>query len=690
MPDEMQNMEATVTPMEDGGAQVDFNQPAAPQQAMMQLPDEVLNLAPFIAQISDQVFSSYLDETQKKSGPDILKEIGQYVVEEYEVDRLSRAKWEENVSQYLKLFTSFMDPKSSPWENCSNICLPLLSISALQFHARAYDALIPPKEVVKVYPVGEEDIPRAERVGKYMNYQVLYKMPNFEEDMDKSLMQLPIVGDVHRKTFFDAEVGQTVSQYVPSMDVVVNYGVRDIETAKRITHCLPGMTINEIRKRVAKGIYVREAWDLLPGVETVQSEIKDVSEKSQGIEQPGIENDMPRLILEQHRNWDLDGDGIAEPYVVTVDFESRTVLRITRREINNTVTDYWTHYVFFPNPEGYYGLGFGILIRHLNESANAIINEVIDAGGLANKQGGFILKKAGFKGGIMDFKQGEYKVVDLNVDDIRKAIYHFDFKGPNSTLYSVLGLLFEYSKLVSSVSETMTGQMPSSDTPATTVMALIEEGRKVFSAIHKRIHRSFKKELKKIYRLNSIFIDEKLYFHVLGENNMPDMNLPPQVIARADFMDTDDVVPVSDPAISSRAERVLKAQMVVQDVRSNPLTAQNAEANFKATERFYKALEVPNIGEILKPPPQPPDLSPEEENAGFFTEKPATVLPQQDHAWHLTMHKDLLERDPIFQELTPEGEKLLKQHIQATVGALYLQAKENEKRNVAQAMGMGQ
>lgn len=283
-------------------------------------------------------------------------------------------------------------------------------------------------------------------------------------------------------------------------------------------------------------------------------------------------------------------------------------------------------------------------------------------------------------------ERGVYKSVKANVDDIRKAIFNFDFKGPNQTLYAVLGLLYEYSKLVSSISETMTGQLPSSDTPAYAIQALIEEGKKVFSAIHKRIHRSFKKELNKIYRLNSIYLNEREYFKVLGDNNMPQGQQ--MTIGKIDFQETLDVIPVSDPAIISRSEKVMKAQQVLQDIRTNPLTAQNQEANFVATKRFYEALEIPNIAELLKPPPPPPDLTPEQENANFFTEQPANLLPQQDHQWHLQMHRAFLEQDTLFSnELTPQGKKMAEQHVQATIAALYIQKREQEKQQI---MGGGQ
>ena len=650
-----------------------------------EIPEEIINLAPMVQRVEDAIFPSYLDETSRNDGPAILDQMGQYVVEEFDQDLASRSEWEENATAFHKLFTGYMPEKTEPWENCSNICLPLLTTAVLQFHARAYEALFPPREVVKVYPVEESDIPRAERVSKFMDYQVLYKMPNYGEGMDKSLMQLPIMGDIHRKTFFDPGISQNVSQYVSSMDVVVNYGVQDIESAKRITHILY-LTVNEIRKRVRKEIFLEEAWDLGPGEKTNQSPLRDQVDDAQGTQEAGLDHDKTRMFLEQQRDWDLDGDGIAEPYVVTTDYETGLVVRITSRTHQGKVVEYWTHYVFFPNPEGYYGLGLGILIRHLNEAANGIINEVIDAGSLANMQGGFVNTRSGIKGGALDFQRGQYKSVNANTDDLRKAIFSFEFKGPNATLYQVLGLLFNQVERVSSISESMSGKMPSSDTTTNATLAVIEQGSKVISSIYKRIRQSLKKEFDKIYRLNSLFLDEELYFHFLWLNNLPDMQQQQEPIGKADFRDDDNVQPVSDPSIISKSEKVAKAQLVVQDVRTNPMTANNPEANYKATERLYKALDIENIGEILKPPPPPPDLSPEEENAGFFTEQPANVLPQQDHAWHLTMHKDFEDTDTLFAELTPAGVKLLQQHTQATIAALYLAAKQNESNRVKAAV----
>ncbi len=679
----MPENETIVTPTADGGAEVVINQPKVPR---IQASDDV-NLVPSIEKTTAENYTSIYDSNKKLDGKAVLKEIGQVVVSEYETDKASRSEWEENTEKALKLFTNFMGVKNFPWTNASNVNLPMMAIAILQFQARAYDAIIPTREIVKVFDPGGDDLERADRVDKYMNYQLLYKMENFEAHFDKTLIQLPLEGSVFKKTYRDFVKKQNVSEYISAMDFVMNYGARSLEDATRQTHIIR-LTKNDIRKRVNAGVFIQEAWDLKVGSMEEKSSVREMADKSEGIEEAGNEYNRPRVMLEQHRDWDLDGDGVEEPYVITVDKEKNLVLRIVDRTYTDSegkklVDEYFTEYTFFPNPEGSYGLGFGTLLRGLNESANSIVNEVIDAGMLANLQGGFFLRKSGLKAQDLKFERGQYKAVDAWVDDIRKALFTFDFKGPNQTLYATLGLLYEYSKLVSSISETMTGQMPASDTPATTVLALIEEGRKVFSTIHKRIHRSFKKELKKLYRLNSRFLDDSEYFRVLGKNNLPEGDR--LKIGRTDFIDTYDIVPVSDPTITSRAEKIAKQQQVVQDIRTNPLTANNPEANFIATKRYYEILEVQDIDALLKPP-VPPDLSPEEENAGFIMQKPATVLPKQNQQWHLQVLQTFLQGD-FAQQLTPEGRQLAEQHGREHMAQLYLQQAKLEQQQLQQIMG---
>jgi chaperonin GroES len=668
---EIEDLEAVVDLIEGGekGAVVNFDSPQDKYIAS----NEGANLVDEI-RASANLFPSYFNDKDLKTADEILLEIGQTVVEDYESDVASRQGWEENISNILKLFSSYADPKTYPWENCSNVKLPVITVAAIQFHARAYDSLLPSKDIMRAIATGDEDIESAERVEKYINYQLSYKMKEFRTGMDTSLLQIPLFGSVFRKTYFDFNRKRPSSTYVNVMDLVLPYSYSSFEDVPRKTQRVV-LYKNDIRKRVAAGVFVREAWDLGPGTSLyLFSPLKSTSDDISGVNPGTSWENMPRLFLEQHRDWDLDGDGIQEPYVITVDYETRTVVRITPRTFVDAFgqeqeIEYYTHYYFLPNPEGVYGIGLGSLLWGMNESMNSILNEVIDAGSLANLQGGFVSKRSGVSRGPLKFMMGEYTEVDTMVEDLSKAFYHFDFKGPNQTLYATLGLLYEYAKMVSSISETMTGQMPSGDTPGVTIMALIEEGRKVYSSVFKRIHTSFQGELEKIARLDSIFLDEREYFKALGDRNIPAG--PQMEVGRSDFAATIDIIPVSDPNILSRGEKILKAQQVLENVRQSPLTANNMEAQREAEARYYDALEVQNYEALLAEPEPAPDLTAEEENAEMLLEKGVQVLPTNDDLVHIDIHTGFLE-GTFQEELSPHAKNLIEGHNKEHVAQLYL------------------
>lgn len=666
--EELDEQNATVTPTGDG-AVVEFSSPLADYIASV----EGKNLVDMML-AANNLYPSYYNDSVLKSAEEILLEIGGIVVSDYEADVASRQTWEQNIANILKLFSTYADPKTYPWPNCSNVKLPVITIASIQFHARAYDSLLPPKDIMRAIATGDEDVEPAKRAEKYMNYQLSYKMKEFRTGMDTSLLQVPLFGSVFRKTYFDFDKRRPASTYVNAMDLVLPYAYTNFEDTPRKTQRII-LYKNDIRKRAAAGVFIRDAWNLGPGTSLyLFSPLKSVSDNISGV-QPGTSwEDMPRMFLEQHRDWDLNGDGIAEPYVITVDYETQKVVRITPRTFvdafgDQQEIDYYTHYYFLPNPEGAYGIGLGSLLWGMNESMNTILNEVIDAGSLANLQGGFVSKRSGVAKGPLKFKMGEYVEIDSLVEDISKAFYHFDFKGPNQTLYATLGLLYEYAKMVSSISETMTGQMPSGDTPGVTMMALIEEGRKVYSSVFKRIHNSFQDELGKIARLDSIFLNEVEYFKLLGERNMPTGETMES--GRSDFMSTIDIIPVSDPNILSRGEKILKAQQVLENVRSSPLTQNNLEAQREAEARYYEALEVQNYQVLLKEPEPKPDLSAEEENAEMLLERGVTVLPTNDDLAHIDIH-DAFLLGTFSTGLSPHAKNLIEGHSKEHMAQLYL------------------
>ena len=655
----------------------------------------------------DAIYDMFLDKDNIALGikeEDLVK-IGNMVVEEYDIDKASMSVYDERKAKWRSLFIGFMETKDFPWEDASNVNTPLLSEACLQFQARAYEALLPSQEIVKAKPMDSKFKDEALRVQRYMDYQLLEEMEEWEPDMDKLLLALPLIGVLYKKTYYSKKKGRIVSELLTPDEFITNYRCKRLQDAERKTHPI-WMPLNDIKINMKDGIFIDNEQIRSQGnnlnQNTTSPEYTREADRSDGQEEPAdITVTNRRIILEQHRfldiNYDvkqskiLEQDGIERPYIVWVDYESRKVLRISSpqyvdQESGNVKTfDYFTDYPFIPNPDSHYAYGFGHFLDHLNQAANSIVNQLIDSGTLNNLQGGFVSRRGGMKRGVLSFKMGEFKEVDIMADDIRKGIYEMQFKAPSNVLFNLLGMIRSWSKELVSVSEWMSGKLPPSDTAATTMLAIIEQGLKVFSSIQKRCHRSFHKELRKIYILNSCYLDEKLYYDIQDSGSGEFKTLS---IGKNDFLKTRDIKPTSDPNITSRAERMIKAQTLVQEVKTNPVTANDIMAIYEATREYLVIVTgdtqvVDRCFPKPKPPSPPPDLPPQEENAGFIREISANALPQQDHRKHLFEHQAFLE-SVWGEQMEAQGKNLAKAHMKDHMAFLYLQG-EQERAMMQQA-----
>lgn len=543
-----------------------------------------------------------------------LIKMGKEVIENFEIDQESRHNWEEQALRWMRLATQVVEKKTFPWTGAANVKFPLLTTASLQFHARAYPSLLPSSkgvvkgEVIGFDPTGEKQ-EKAIRIGKHMSYQVMHQLVGWEEDMDKMLLVLPIVGCVFKKTYFDPVVEKPVSRTCSALDVVVNYYASCLEDAERVSHIME-LSPNAIKERQNAGIYRDvELGDRGPrSFKTPRDKMQD----AKGVYDPANDRNQYRVIIEQHCWWDLDDDGYAEPYVVTVDFETQEILRIVarfrakdirRREDGKLVSikpiQYFTKFDFIPNPDnGIYGVGFGILLGPINESTNTLINQLLDAGTLSNLQGGFLAKGIRVKNGNLRFTPGEWKEVNSVGDDLKKGIVPLPSKEPSSVLLNLLQALTEAGQRLSSVSEIFTGEMPGQNTPATTTMAAINEGMKVFSAIYKRIYRALSQEFQKLHNLNALYMDDAEYFSVIGDGG----ETKPGVAYQQDYQEDDvTVIPTADPNVVNEQSKLMQAQMLMGMIQFIP----NKEAVIRRT---LEAGEVKNIEELMKPPgPPPPD-----------------------------------------------------------------------------------
>jgi hypothetical protein len=269
------------------------------------------------------------DNIEPLLGEELSDEIGRAVYESYEIDKQSRSDWEERMENAIKLALQIVEKKSVPWPNASNVKFPLVTIGALQFSARSYPVLVKPPEVVKYRVVGEdpngEKAARAQRISHHMSYQLLEEDENWEEDFDKALIALPILGTVFKKSFYDPVKRHNISKLVLPQNLVVSYYANSIEDCERKTEEFE-LYDREIRARQLRGVYSdKELGNIQPRGD------KKISDKRQGVREPTEDKKKPRPLLEQHCYWDLDDDGLPEPYVIVVDKSSKKCLRIVNR-----------------------------------------------------------------------------------------------------------------------------------------------------------------------------------------------------------------------------------------------------------------------------------------------------------------------------------------------------------------------
>jgi chaperonin GroES len=543
-------------------------------------------------------------------------------------DDMSRQAWLSDQDEWIKLAAQVRETKDFPWERASNVKYPLVSLAALQFHARALPGLINSSLPVQAKVLGEDPQlqkrARADRVRRYMSYQILDQMEEWMDEMDRMMIVLPIIGLCYKKTYYSENLQRCRSILVLPRELIVNYHATDYNRA-RLSHVIM-MDQNELRELQLKGIYLDV--DLTPEFKTVTG----VRDETVGLSHGGsIDLEDPYEIIESHCWWDLDNDGYKEPYIVTFHRDSRKVLRIVARWEEGDIEynakgkiskikacDYFTPYMFFPDPNSaVYGLGFGRFLGPTNEAVNTLINQLIDAGTLSVLQSGFLARGIKLTGGSTRFKPGEWKVVNTTGDDLRKGIVPMPVRDPSPTLFQLLGMLIDSGQRLSSVSDMMTGENPGQNQPASTTMAVLEQGLKVFTGIYKRIHRSLAAEYRALYKLNYRNLDVQEYQKVLDAGVEPPQ-LPPgatpeqqqmaleQAPPKATIEDFNpeglDIIPASDPNFVTDGQKSMKAQALLQKVQMGlPLNIQVVTRQVLESEGHENIMELMNI-----PPPSPP------------------------------------------------------------------------------------
>ena len=660
-------IQADSAPIETEEVDVETVEEVTPDVIMTEDGGAILNPTP------EEPSTDFYANLAENVSEDELQRISSKLLGEFDDDKSSRKDWEEGFAKGLDLLGFKYDERSQPFQGASGVTHPLLAESVTQFQAHAYRELLPAKGPVDVNIVGEITIDKegqAERVKDFMNYQITNVMQEYDPEMDQLLFHLPLSGSAFKKVYYDASLGRAVSKFIPSENLVVPYNASDLMTAERIAHVLK-MSENDLRKKQVSGFY-RDI-DLSPG-QSDEDPVQEKMDKLEGVQK--TEDDYEFNLIEFHAECDIEGfedkdqngepTGIKLPYIITIDENSREVLSIYRNfkpnDPKKEKVSFFVHFKFLPGL-GFYGFGLIHMLGGLSRTATSALRQLIDAGTLSNLPAGFKARGLRIRDDDSPIQPGEFRDVDAPSGSIREGLMPLPYKGPDQTLFQLLGFVVQSGREFASIADQKIGDGSQSN-PVGTTMALLERGSRVMSSIHKRLHYAQHIEFKILARVFSEYLPPSYPYSVRGG----DRN-----IKVLDFDDRVDVVPISDPNIFSMTQRISLAQTQLQLAQSNP----EIHSLYEAYKRMYMALGVDAIDSILPPPKQPAPLDPAQENASSLKNIPFQVFPGQDHMMHINAHRAFMSS--FLVKNNPQILLILQAHVSEHIS--FMAREEIETKN---------
>ncbi len=608
-----EGMDIEMIPDEDGGVTIDFD----PQDQRGKGDDFYMNLA---EEIPDRELSRIAGE----------------LMSEFDANKSGRQEWEDAYANGLELLGFSYEERAQPFRGASGVTHPLLAEAATQFQAQAFNELLPASGPVRTAVLGAETREKEQqaiRVKQFMNYYITNVMEEYTPELDQMLFFLPLAGSTFKKVYYDETKGRAVSKFVPAEHLVVPYETSDLETCPNITQVIR-MSLNDLRKKQVSGFYLD--MDVLPA-QGESGSVEDEIQRIDGVTPSQIDYDC--TILECHVDLDLEGyeeededgelTGIKIPYVVTISQDNGQILSIRRNyredDEDKRKIQYFVHYKFLPG-FGFYGLGLIHTIGGLSRTATAALRQLIDAGTLSNLPAGFKARGLRIRDDDDPLQPGEFRDVDAPGGAIRDSLMPLPFKGPDATLFNLLGFVVQAGQRFATITDLKVGDGNQQAAVGTTI-AMLEQGSRVMSAVHKRLHYAMRVEFKMLARVMSESLPQEYPYSVEGAES---------AVMASDFDDRIDVVPVSDPNMFSQAQRIALAQTKLQLAGAAP-ELHNMHEVYKD---MYEALGVKDTDRIMKriPDEEPEPKDPAQENIDALDMVPLQAFEGQEHEAHIMAH----------------------------------------------------
>ena len=607
-----------------------------------------------------------LDEQERES-------IAQVCMEDFRADRDSRAEWDAMHADWVAVYNQQDAPYNRPWPGSSDESLGLLTEACNSFQARAYKAFFAsrmPVAAVSTRPSDPNASQRAKRVSQFLQWSLFFKDQTYKEDKAAMLLRVAVHGSDFSKTYFDPVMNRIVTRPVRAEDLFVPYhigpiNIEDVHRKSELIH----LQLNEGRIRASEGYFLFPPEAMMIG--QIESPIQQQNDRDNGFRPTATQSEDMAQIIEQHRDLDLDGDGIGEPYKVWVDVTSEKLLRIevryevdeSGRPLNGRLPiEEYTHYRFLANPDGFYGYGLGFLLGKTNIAINKLLRQFIDATTLSihGNMSGFISEALNISKGPVKIELGTLKTVSASTDDIQKGIKTLSFPAPPPTLMQATAPLEGRAPRIGAPTDAAAGDINKVFQP-TTMQTMVEQSLVMFTSVQEFLLHSWSKELNKIYRLHGIYFRGVEGFISIGLEGPEEM-----VVTEQDFADDMLIMPVADPRMMTQQSRLQKAQFLFEFATKNPIVGNNPEVLLAVSRRLLEEMEIDGIDSILprsvdELPPPAPDPKAMAEQAKVQVEQQKLQLEAQKVQQTVQLEAQKMQVDQQMKQASMVGDQQLQQ-----------------------------
>lgn len=602
---------------------------------------------------------------------EIIANLGKQIDRDWEAADGSRTEWMNQKAEGLRLYWGIIRAKDFPFKGCANLHVPLIRTIADTLHSNVMGSINMEKPA-SVVPVGAEDVPKARKAEKLLNWQFTAQV-DYPDLVDKIVNTTLIFGHCPVKTRYVVEKSNGEKRFDGiRCDVITperflmppDARDADVQEMDYVMQEIP-MTRSDLLKRASAGMYnlTKEDLDKLPaGTESktdreAEMALERIREVKSGVNPEPMRGKNKRYftLIEWHGSFDTDDDGIESRLMVSYLKEAKKVLRVVLQKRKRP----FTIVRFSQILDRAVGESVPDLLMHVNQELNTLHNQRVDAVTIANIPYFFFDPAAGYDPNKVTLVPGMGIPVQGSPS---QAVYFPPTNGVRPEMYQEEDRLFQYGERLLGAGSHTQGVMETKRTTATEIAATDRRAGIRFLTIYNRIKKGLREIMNIALELDKENMPAELQVRIIGFDESAPLF---ETIKREDLDAKVDIVINGRSVIDEQADKQ-DAMTAYQLAMMNPLVMSDQNAIYEVSRDTFVTLGIKKVDSYLRKPEDTIPKNPNEEHNLFLQEETVKPNVAENIEDHLKKHAEFITSDK-FRLLSPKGQALAMAHYKDTV-----------------------